>query len=478
MAQTPIIHVAPNTATKEDLRRVFDQQRAHAPTVAHSSAKERKAKLRKLIRYIKSHEEEITSALQKDFHKHPFETIITELVLTVQEAKHTIRNLSKWMRPHRVGTPIVLLGSSGYVQYQPKGNVLIMAPWNYPFNLVVGPLISAIAAGNVVIVKPSEMTPSVSAVIKKMVEELFDENEVAVFEGNHEIAQGLLELPFNHIFFTGSPGVGKIVMAAAAKHLASVTLELGGKSPAVIDETAPIKSTAEKIAWGKCINNGQTCIAPDYVLVHESKQEAFIKEFGKAVHAMYGEDIKSSESYCRIVNARHFQRINELIQDAIEKGANIALGGKTDPSEDFIEPTILTDLTAEMSIMEEEIFGPVLPVIAWSNMDDMLKIINSRPKPLALYILSKSKKNIDYILYNTRSGDVTVNDTMLHFSHPDLPFGGANISGIGKSGGHSGFKAFSHERSVLRQVFGTLKPLYPPYKPIVGKIARFLKKIV
>ncbi|MEL7532597.1 MAG: aldehyde dehydrogenase family protein, partial [Bacteroidota bacterium] len=438
------IPMAPNTATNAEMEAVFAQQGEYARTFGRTDHKARKAKIKKILDYVLAHKTEIEGALEKDFHKHPTETTLTEILIVVAEAKDSLRNLRKWMKPKKVSTPLVQLGTSGRIQYTPKGRTLIISPWNYPFSLAIGPLISAISAGNVAMIKPSEMTPHTSAFIKKMVGDLFEEREVAVFEGNYEISQSLLALPFNHIFFTGSPAVGKIVMAAAAKHLSSVTLELGGKSPAILDESVKVKDAAEKIAWGKCINNGQTCIAPDYLLIHESKVDQFVEAFRAAIKNMYGDQgPKDNPSYCRIVNARHFGRINALLEDAIQKGANVAVGGNTDESKNYIEPTILTGLTTDMEIMEEEIFGPVLPIITWSKREEVIEQINRLAQPLALYIFSRSKQNTRFFLQETRSGDVAVNDTMIHFSHPNLPFGGANNSGIGKAHGYAGFLAFS-----------------------------------
>lgn len=473
------IPMAPNTATTAEMEAVFTQQGEYARVIGKTDYKTRKAKIKKLMDYVLAHQSEIEGALEKDFHKHPTETTLTEILIVVAEAKDNLRNLKKWMKPKKVGTPMTQVGTSGRILPTPKGKTLIISPWNYPFSLAIGPLISAIGAGNVAMIKPSEMTPHTSAFLKKMVGDLFEEREIAVFEGNYEISQSLLAMPFNHIFFTGSPAVGKIVMAAAAKNLTSVTLELGGKSPAILDETAKLKDAAEKLAWGKCLNNGQTCIAPDYLLIHESKVDQFVEAFRAAVGSMYGEEgPQNSSSYCRIVNAKHFGRINALIADATQKGANVVIGGHTDASQNYIEPTVLTGITTDMSIMEEEIFGPVLPIVTWRNKEEVVEMINSKAAPLALYIFSRSKQNTNYFLQETRSGDVAVNDNLVHFSHPNLPFGGTNNSGIGKAHGYAGFMAFSHERSVLYQVFGTLKPLYPPYTNTVKKIGNFLMKLV
>ncbi|MEO0471211.1 MAG: aldehyde dehydrogenase family protein [Bacteroidota bacterium] len=472
------ISIAPNTATKADIQAAFDAQKAFAPSLVLTDHRVRREKIKRLLDFVTKHQAAIAKAIYQDFKKHPTEVDLTETLVIQSEAKHAMKHLKTWMRPKKVSVPLTMVGTAGRIVYEPKGVSLIIAPWNYPFQLMVGPLISAIAAGNTAILKPSEMTPHTSALIKEMVEELFEPHEVTVFEGNYEISQELLKLPFNHIFFTGSPQVGKIVMTAAAKHLTSVTLELGGKSPAIVDETANVKDAAQKIAWGKLINNGQTCIAPDYVLVQESQSDAFVNEFKASVARMYDGNPADSTSYCRIVNARHYERINDLLKDAVEKGANVLEGGETNADENFIAPTLLTDVNDEMRIMQEEIFGPVLPMKTFRNAEEVAQTINARPKPLAMYINSKSKKNTDYFLKHIRSGDVAINDTMIHFAHNELPFGGANNSGIGKSGGHAGFLAFSHERSVLKQVYGTFKPFYPPYTPKVQKMLDWVKKLV
>ena len=478
--QHPVIDVAPNTATAEQISQVFNRQRAYAPTIAKTTAKERKQKLKSLLNYVLTHTEEIAQAIHNDFRKPHTETLLTEIIVLKQEVKHAIKHLRRWMKHKRVSTPITALGTFSHIRYEPKGTTLIISPWNYPFQLCMGPLVSAIAAGNVAILKPSEMTPHTSAIIRKMVSELFDEQEVAVFEGDYQIAQHLLALPFNHIHFTGSPQVGKIVMRAAAEHLSSITLELGGKSPTIIDQTANVKDAAEKIAWGKCLNNGQTCIAPDYLLIHESVKSKFVDAYKHALKKMYPHQggVAEDDSYARIVNGKHFARIHRLLKDAIEKGAKVEAGGTVIAEENFIEPTLLTAVNDNMQIMQEEIFGPVLPLMTYADKADVLALINGKERPLALYVYSKNKQHVDYFLDGAISGDSVINDNMIHFSQTELPFGGINNSGIGKSGGYAGFKSFSHERSVLKQVYGTLKPLYPPYTENVKKIVRFLLKML
>ena len=399
-----------------------------------------------------SHKQEIRDALYADFRKHPAEVDLTEVMPITSEIKHAIRHVSKWMRPHRVKTPLSLLGSSSHIHYEPKGVVLVIAPWNFPVNLTLGPVISAVTAGNCVMVKPSEHTPHASAIIKTIIEEVFDESEVAVIEGGIETSTAALALPFNHIFFTGAPAIGKIVMAAASKHLASVTLELGGKSPTIIDETASVDTAARRIAWAKFTNNGQICIAPDYLFVHESKKDEFLQKLQENIESFYGLDARRSDSYARIVNQRHYQRLSGYIEDAKQKGATVAYGGRTEGSEDYIEPTVLTDVDPNADLMVNEIFGPVLPVYGYTSLDEPIAMINSKEKPLALYIYSKSQKNIDRIMENTRAGGTCINHSVVHFFQNNLPFGGSNNSGIGKGHGFFGFEAFSNARGVFKQV--------------------------
>ncbi|MEY4540452.1 MAG: hypothetical protein RLZZ306_2209 [Bacteroidota bacterium] len=462
-----------NTDIKNEILTVFKSQKANTQNLANTNARERKAKLQKILDWTFTHEKEIGDALFKDFRKNPSETNIGEILGVVGEIKHLLKHLNSWMKPQSVSTPMNMIGTSAHVRFEPKGVCLIISPWNYPFNLSIKPLAQAIAAGNAVILKPSEMTPHTSILIKKMITELFDANEIHVIEGDSTVSQILLEQPFNHIFFTGSPAVGKIVMSAAAKNLTSVTLELGGKSPCIVDETANIKKSAEKIAWGKFINNGQTCVAPDYVLVHQSIENEFITAMKSSIENMYGSNVKQSVDYCRLVNNRHFNRLNGLLQNAVENGANISSGGQMDGSENFIAPTLLTDVNDSMKIMQEEIFGPILPIISYSTNEEAIAHIKNREKPLAMYINSGKESNINYFMNNSSAGGTVINDSLIHYGHTEVPFGGVNNSGIGKSGGIWGFTEFSNQRAVVRQKFGTFKMIYPPYTPSVAKLIRF-----
>jgi aldehyde dehydrogenase (NAD+) len=450
------------------LRSLFDKQLRRSAQLREEPIKERKVKLRKMEKWLFKNQEALQQAIYNDFQKPPFEVSSTELFPVLGEISQAVANLERWTKPKKVDAPLTYFGTRSEIRYEPKGVCLIIAPWNYPFNLCIGPLISCLAAGNTAMVKPSEMTPHTSAFIKRMIDFLFAEEEVVVLEGGTELSSALLGLPFDHIFFTGSPAVGKVVMKAAAEHLTSVTLELGGKSPAVIDEAASLSDAAKRIAFGKFFNNGQTCIAPDYVLVHESKKDAFIALLKKQINAQFGLGNAVNETsgdYARIVNQKHFKRINELIQDALLCGAKLDLSGQVNEQTRFIPPTVLSDVPLSSKIMEEEIFGPVLPIISYAQQDEVVSLINSKPKPLALYVFTASRKFREKMISQTSAGSICINDCVLQFTHPNLPFGGVNNSGIGKAHGYYGFLAFSNEKPLVRQKRGWANSyfFYPPY---------------
>lgn len=460
----PTTLTAPPETTTNEISRLFALQQKNQFQVGNTTTRQRIAKLKKLHKAILKYRADFKEALYKDFRKHPAEVDLTEIYPVTSAIKHAKSDLRKWMNEHHVDTPLALMGSSSYIKYEPKGVVLIVSPWNFPINLTICPLISAIAAGNTVILKPSEHTPHTSALMKQMISETFNENEVALVEGGIETSSALLELPFNHIFFTGAPGIGKIVMTAAAKHLTSVTLELGGKSPTIIDETASIEMAARRIAVGKFVNNGQICIAPDYIYVHESKKQAFLDSVKKYLREYYTENAAAEPSYARIVNKRHYKRVKSYVDDALVKGAVVEVGGEFDESQNYIAPTVMTKVPHDSTLMTEEIFGPVLPVFGFTNIDEVLNEINSKEKPLALYIYSNKKKNVQHMLNNTRAGGTCINHTGVHFYNTNLPFGGSNNSGIGKGHGWYGFQAFSNARGVLKQhVPNALELLLPPY---------------
>ncbi|WP_426493433.1 aldehyde dehydrogenase family protein [Hymenobacter sp. 102] len=470
--------VAPASSVTQAL---FTRQQGRAEALRQEPLDNRAARLRKLGIWLTENRAAIQQALYADFRKPATETDVTEIWSSQTELKHTLRHLREWAAPRKVGTPLALVGTRGWVQAEPKGVCLIIAPWNYPFYLAVDPLISALAAGNCVIIKPSEMTPTVAALLSRMCQELFDPAEVTVVEGDKDVATELLALPFDHIFFTGSPQVGKVVMRAAAEHLTSVTLELGGKSPAVVDETADLRDAAEKIVWGKGINAGQTCVAPDYVLVHEQVRDQLVEEIRQVVQRFYapdGQPVAESASFARIVNDGHFQRLTGLLADARAHGATVAVGGTAAAENRFIEPTVLLNAPPESRVMQEEIFGPLLPVRTFRTLMQAVDEVNARPRPLALYVFSQSQENQRYLLQHIPAGGACLNETILHLGHPDLPFGGLGNSGLGRAHGHAGFLAFSNEKSVLRQRVGRtgLKPIYPPYTPQVKKLVNWLVK--
>ena len=455
---------------------VLSLQKTALLRLSTSSVSERIAKLRKMETYLMQHKQELCDALYQDFKKPASEVVIAEMLGVKREINHTIKHLKSWMKPQSVSTPLMLLGTKGLVQYEAKGLCLIISPWNYPFNLSICPLVHAIAAGNAVILKPSELSPSTSAFIQKMISSLFDKSEVAVFEGAADVSTFLLEQKFDHIFFTGSPAIGKVVMAAAAKYLTSVTLELGGKSPAIVGPEVNVEEAAAKIAWGKFLNNGQTCIAPDYLYLHEKNYFSFLKAIETTVETFYGKTVSKSKDYGRIVNRRHFDRIVSLLDDAKEKGAQVLFGGTTDADDCFIAPTVLINCTPDMRIMQEEIFGPILPVMSYRDEFQVTAAIRSGDKPLALYVFSTDSEFNQYILNNTSSGTSVVNDCLIQFGHNELPFGGVNHSGIGKSGGHYGFVEFSNQKSVVIQRTNLLKNFYPPYGVKVRWMIDFVLK--
>jgi len=476
MLPQPALATPPPAGSANQFAAEFAALRAHAPTLRAEGVAARRQRLARLASWLVANRTAIQEALYQDFRKPPEETDLTEIWPSLTEIRHTSRHLGKWLAPRAVGTPVALLGARGWVQPEPKGVVLIIAPWNYPFYLALDPLASAIAAGNAVVVKPAEQTPATSALLRRLAEELFQPHEVLVLEGGKEVASELLRLPWNHIFFTGSPQIGKIVMRAAAEHLSGITLELGGKSPAIVDDSADLRDAAEKIVWGKFLNAGQTCVAPDYLLVQASVRDALVAELRRAIGRYYGadnEEIRASRSFARIVNAHHFARLAALLEDAEVRGATVAQGGSFDEAQCYLEPTILTDVPAGAAILEEEIFGPLLPVLTFERLPEAAAYVNARLPPLAQYVFTASAANRRYLLDTIAAGGAAVNETIIQLAHPDLPFGGVGNSGLGKAHGHAGFLAFSNEKAVLRQRVGFtgIKQFYPPY---TGRVRRLL----
>jgi aldehyde dehydrogenase (NAD+) len=446
---------------------VFESQLATALRWRASSAAERIARVKRLRDAVLANREAFYEAFAQDYRKCPAEVEASELLPVMEEIRQVLGALKRWMKPRKMWPTTTMLGTWARVHYQPRGRVLIVAPWNYPLSLCFAPLISALAAGNTAIIKPSEMTPAVSNLMGRIVADIFPADEVAMFEGAQATSQALLALPFDHIFFTGSPAVGKLVMAAAARHLGSVTLELGGKSPTIVDETANLRLAAETVMWGKFLNNGQTCVAPDYVFVHETVKTAFIDACRTVLQERYGRtaaEQKGSPDLARIVNTRHTQRVAALLSDAVGRGAVVCTGGDVDESECYVAPTLLDQVPAGSAILSEEIFGPLLPVIGYAELDDVIAKINAGPKPLALYVWSRDQRHIDRVITRTSSGGACINHCVAHFAHGNLPFGGVNNSGTGNAHGEFGFKAFSHERAVLRSSpLMLIKLFFPPY---------------
>jgi aldehyde dehydrogenase (NAD+) len=442
------------TLSKTDPKTIFANQQRAALRLKKSGAAERIVRLQKLRQVIIDHADSILAALYNDFKKPVAEAQI-EIDSIVGEIDFTIAFLEAWMTPEIVPTPDVLnamAGTAGVskIIVEPKGVCLFITPWNFPILLTFRPLVTCIAAGNSIIIKPSELTPHASSLTKQIVEEAFPEDEVAVIEGGGAVAAELLALPFNHIFYTGGSRVGKIVMRAAAEHLASVTLELGGKSPAIIDDSADLAAAAGKIAWGKFSNCGQTCIAPDYVLVSENRKDEFLATMKATMDAMYGAEGPGLDgAYGRLVNANHYRRVKNLLEEAITNGAEIVAGGKTDDAENYIAPTLLEDVNADHAIMKEEIFGPVLPVMTYQSIDEAIDYVNNGDRPLALYVFAKDKAVSDLVINSTTAGGSVVNHVILHYVSPFLPFGGVGNSGIGRGNGHFGFLDFSNQRPVL-----------------------------
>lgn len=435
-----------------DSERIFALQQSHQWEVKASTAEQRKDKLRKLKAAVEAHADQIMAAVKQDTRKPEGEIKVTEILGVLGNIQKNIDSLDAWMKPVEV-TPSMNPNDKARIVYEARGVCLILGPWNFPLGLTMGPLAAAIAAGNCCMVKLTDLCPATAAVAGKIIRQAFDEKEVALFEGGVDVATALLELPFNHIFFTGSTRVGKIVMAAAAKNLASVTLELGGKSPVIVDEGADVKKVAADLAAAKQFNGGQACISPDYVFVRESQKGALVEEFRARVKQnLYRDDgsIKK-DSIAQIVNEQNFTRIRKLFDDAVAKGAKIAVGGTLEQGDRTIHPTLLTDVTPEMQILQEEIFAPIVPIVTYRELDEVIGHITRGGKPLALYIYSNDRNNIERILSRTSSGGVTINGFFSHYLESQLPFGGVNQSGMGSYHGVFGFRAFSHERAIYVQ---------------------------
>ena len=463
----------------KSITEIFELQKVHSILLRSTGAAERKEKLRRLKMLIQENEGLIFEALQKDLRKSEFEAALTEIYFVYAEIDFAIKNLSTWISPRRVSAGLSSFFTKNRIFYEPKGVSLIISPWNYPFQLLIAPLVSAIAAGNCAMLKPSELSPATTSVLLKLINDNFNSKEIACFEGGVEVSKALLELPFDHIFFTGSPKIGKVIMAAAARHLSSITLELGGKSPAIITEDADLQKAAEKIVWGKFMNSGQTCIAPDYVLIHSSREQEFLRLTASKIEQLFYKGNKLDKgSYGKIISISHYNRLKALRDNAVKDGAIIINGGIDNDEDQTIEPVLLSKVSESSAIMQEEIFGPLLPVITYESINQAIDFINHKPKPLALYIFSGSDNVIRNTIRQTSAGGTCVNDVVIHISNPNLPFGGIGNSGAGSCHGFFGFKAFSHERAVMFQSkIDFSKIAYPPY-PEKKNLLKWLKKIM
>ncbi|MED2786734.1 aldehyde dehydrogenase [Bacillus thuringiensis] len=431
----------------------------------------RKNNLKKLYEGIQHFEEEIFQALKLDLNKSVHESFTTEVGYVLKEISFQLKHMSSWSKPKRVRTALTHFGSKGKVVPEPYGVTLIIAPWNYPFQLAIAPLVGALAAGNTIVLKPSELTPSVSKVLKRMLDELFLEELVAVVEGGVEESTSLLREPFDYIFFTGSVGVGKVVMEAAAKQLTPLTLELGGKSPCIVHKDAKIEVTARRIVWGKFLNAGQTCVAPDYMYVHSSVKEKLVEALRHEIIEQYSKEPLQNENYVRIVSERHFERLCRFLQDG-----QVVIGGNYKKDTLHIEPTVLADITWQDAVMEDEIFGPILPIIEYDNIEEVIGTIQQHPKPLALYVFSEDKEVQKKVTSNISYGGGCINDVVYHLATPYLPFGGVGSSGLGGYHGEESFRTFSHYKSILAQSTAfDMKIRYSSTKSALKFIRKLLK---
>lgn len=431
----------------------------------------RKEKLQDLKRVIKKYEDEILEALKKDLNKSFFEGYETEVGIVLEEINYTLKHLNKWVKAKRVKTPIFHFPATSYIYQEAYGKVLIMSPWNYPFQLTIAPLVGAIAAGNRVVVKPSEYSNNTASIIEKILNEVFSQDEVKVVRGGRAVNQDLLKQKYDYIFFTGSPTVGKIVMEAAAKHLTPVTLELGGKSPCIVDNSAKVKLAAKRIVWGKFLNAGQTCVAPDYLLVHQDIKDELVKEMIDYIKEFYGNSPIDNPDYPKIINKKHFERINRLIENE-----DIITGGNYNEQTMKIAPTILDKINWQSPVMQEEIFGPVLPIMEFDNLNQVIEMIGAQPKSLALYFFTTSKENEKKILSNISFGGGCINDTIIHLSNSNLPFGGVGNSGMGQCHGKASFDTFSHPKSIIKKSnLIDIYLRYPPFKNHLKLLKKFLK---
>lgn len=431
----------------------------------------RKETLIKLLNNLIIHEDEIVDALYKDFKKPAFESVVTETNFVITELKHTIKKMKSWSKRTRVLPSIINFPSQDYIYKEPYGKVLIIAPWNYPYQLALCPLVSAVAAGNQIVIKPSELTPNTSGIIAKIIRKTFHEEHVKVVEGGIEVSQDLLSERWDYIFFTGSIPVGKIIAKAAAQHLTPTTLELGGKSPCIVDETANLKLAAKRIVWGKFLNAGQTCVAPDYIVVHHDVKSKFIDFLKQEINIAYGENPEKSDDFARIVNTKNWERVKSLIEPT-----KVIFGGQSTANTLYIAPTLIDESDIDSEIMQEEIFGPVLPILTYKNKADIQIIFSKYEKPLALYVFTENDTFANEIIQKYSFGGGCINDTVIHLSNSRLPFGGVGHSGSGAYHGKYSFDTFSHKKSMIKKATWLDLPLrYAPYSDKLALVKKLLK---
>ena len=454
--------------SKQRIDEIVEAQKRYFASGATLEYEFRREQLQRLKKALKEWHKPLCDALWQDLHKSEQEAILTETSIVEGEVKNHLKHLKSWMRTERHSTPLKMMPSRSRVISEPLGQSLIIAPWNYPVQLLLNPLVGAISAGCTALLKPSPYVPQVSKVIEQMIRATFEERYVAVVQGNREVNQQLLEHRFDIIFFTGSPALGRTVMQAASKNLTPVVLELGGKSPCIVDVGADIELTARRIAWGKTLNAGQTCIAPDYLLIHSSLQEAFIKEFTRALRKLHGKDVRQSKHFVRMVNSKAFDRVTAYLNDG-----RAVVGGNYDREELYIEPTLLTDVKADAPVMQEEIFGPVLPMLPFDTTEEAIKFVTEREKPLALYHVGRENEGWRG-LRQTSAGGACVNDTIMHIANENLPFGGVGNSGMGSYHGRLSFDAFSHRRAVVV----TPKWIDLPFRYMPYKMFSLVKKLL
>lgn len=460
----------PDKYGNPDIHETVEAQRRFFNSNSTKGYEFRREQLSKLKKAVQRFEPRIIEALKQDFNKPPFESYETEIGFILDEISHTLKHLKSWMKDRRVTTPITHFLSWSWIHPEPYGVTYIITPWNYPFMLLVSPLVGAMAAGNTAVLKTAPAAPEVSKVLRAMIEETFPREYISVFEGEKEVNQALLKERFDYIFYTGGDFVGRIVMEAASKYLTPVTLELGGKSPCIVMNDANITYTARRIAWGKFLNGGQTCVAPDYLLVEKGVKEKLVPAILRELKSFYGEDIKSSPDYPRIINENHFKRLSKLL-----KSGDTVTGGDTDAAQRYIAPTILDNVTWDDPVMQEEIFGPILPMMEFESIDQAIETVKAHHKPLALYIFTHNKSVEKRVIHETSYGGGCVNDTVVHLANPKLPFGGVGNSGMGAYHGKYSFDTFSHMKSILKKSdLFDLPVRYAPYKAWALKVLRLL----